>query len=67
MIAATTSAVGHRVLVDGSEGSSHADHSVTIHNCVGLEASAAVADSIFAAGAGSPTITQHVPGGSDLA
>ena len=66
MIVATTSGVDHRILIDGSEGSARAGHSATIHNCVGLGASAAVSDSSFAAGPGSPTIMLHVPGGSDL-
>ena len=66
VIAAATSAVGHRVLIEGSEGSARADHSATIRSCVGLGASAAVSDLSFAAGPGSRTITLHVPGGSDL-
>ena len=31
VIAATTSAVGHRVLIDGSDGSALAGHSATMH------------------------------------
>ena len=66
VIAATTSAVGHRVLIDGSDGSARAGHSATMHYCIGLGASVAVSDSRFAAGPGSQTITLHMPGGSDL-
>ena len=66
VIAATTSAVGHCVLIDGSEGSARAGHSATIHNCMGLRASTAVSDSGFAAGPGSQTTTPHMPRGSDL-
>ena len=66
VIAATTSALGHRAPIDGSEGSAHAGRSATIHNCIGLGASSAVSDSKLAAGPGSQTITLHMPGGSDL-
>ena len=57
VIAATTSAVGRRVLIDGSEGSARASRSATTPNCIGLGASAAVSDSRFAAGPGSQTNT----------
>ena len=57
VIAATTSAVGHRVLIDGSDGSARAGHSATMHYCIGLGASVAVSDSRFAAGPGSQTNT----------
>ena len=67
MIAATTSAVGQRVLIDGSEGSARAGHSAMIHNCVGLGASAAVSDSSFAEGRSSRSTTVAVqPGDYDL-
>ena len=66
VIATTTSAVGHRVPIDGSEGSAHAGRGATIHSCIGVGASAAVSDARFAAGPGSRTITLHMPGGSDL-
>ena len=67
VIAATTSTVGHRVLIGGSEGAVQVSHSATTASCFGLGASAAVSDSRLAAGAASPTITPGpVPGGSDL-
>ena len=66
VIATTTSAVGHRVPIDGSEGSAHVGCSATIHNCIGLGASAAVSDARLAAGPGCRTITLHMPGGCDL-
>ena len=66
VIATTTSAVGHRVPIDGSEKSTHAGRSATIHNCIGAGASVAVSDARFAAGPGSRTITLHIPCGSDL-
>ena len=56
VIAATTSAVGHRALIDESEGSAHVGHGATIHICVGPGASAAVSDSRFAAGVGGPSV-----------
>ena len=49
MIATTTSAVGHRVLIDGSEGSARAGHSATIHS-YGRVSDAAVSDARLAAG-----------------
>ena len=59
MIAATTSAVGLGILIDGSEGSANVGHSATTATCFRLGASAAVSDSRFAAGAGGPSV---VPG-----
>ena len=48
----TEFAVGHRMLIDGSEGSARTGHGATSVDCVGLGASVAVCDSRFAAGAG---------------
>ena len=54
------------MLIDGSEGSARTGHGATVHNCIGVGASAAVSDARLAAGPGSRTITPRMPGGSDL-
>ena len=56
VIAAAARAVGHRLLIGGSAGSSHASHSATAANGFGLEASLTVSGSRLAAGPGSPTV-----------
>ena len=66
MLFATTSAVGHRVLIQAPGGFAYANRSAAGKPPLVLEASTAVSDSRFAAGPASPTITLHVRGGSDL-